>query len=422
MGRDMDEDILIIGAGLAGLQCARVLMAAGRRVAVLEASDAPGGRVRTDVVEGFRIDRGFQVLLTAYPEVRKDISLEALRLRRFLPGALVRVDGRWVRLANPLRAPLAALMSLGEPAVPLADKLRAGLLTAGLASGLQDPEAVREESAAAFLRARKFSVRMTELFFRPFFGGVFLERELRTGGAWLAWLYRMFAVGHTAVPALGMGELSRQLSDALPRGVIRCGERVALLEDGGVVLADGRRVKARAVVVAVEGPECARLLGEAAGGSRATGSFAFAAAEAPLREAAVLLEGSGGGPVNHAAVMSNVSAELAPRGQALVVAATLPGVDGWDDAGAVRAQLRGWFGSGVDGWRLLSAQIIRHALPEEAARHPQFGGSPARRRAGLYVCGDHTATPSINGALLSGRRAAEELLRDLHSAGSIAPE
>jgi phytoene dehydrogenase-like protein len=418
----MDEEILIIGAGLAGLQCARLLTAAGCRVVVLEASDAPGGRVRTDEVEGFRIDRGFQVLLTAYPEAQRAIDWEPLRLRRFMPGAMVRKDGRWLRLANPLRSPLAALRSLAEPAIPLGDKLRAGLLTARLASGLMDAEAEREESAADFLRRRNFSAQMTELFFRPFFGGVFLERDLRTGGAWLAWLYRMFAVGHTAIPALGMGELSRQLAGGLSRGVIRCGERVARLEDAGVVMQDGRRLAARAVVLAVEGPECARLLGETPGGSRATGSFALAADAAPLREAAVLLEGDGAGPVNHAAVMSNVSPELAPPGKALVVAATLPGVSGWDDAGAVRAQLRGWFGPAVDRWRLLSERIIRQALPEEAARHPRFAGSSPRKAPGLYVCGDHTATPSINGALLSGRLAAEELLSDLRSSGSIAPE
>ena len=407
----MEPEIVIIGAGMAGMNCARVLAEAGKRVMVCEASDGVGGRVRTDEVGGYRVDRGFQVLLTSYPEVRAVFDMEALRLREFFAGALVRRGGRWVRVANPLRAPVAAMMSLLETPPVWGDKLRSGLLTARLASGLTDPEMMEEESAAELI-GRSVSGEMTELFFRPFFGGVFLDRELRTSARWFAWLYRLFATGGTAVPAKGMGEMSGQLAGMLPRGVVRLGCRVRGLVDGGVVLDDGLEVRAKAVVVAVEGREADRLLGREAGAMRATGAYAFGAERAPLGDGAVLLNGDGVGPVNHAAVMSNVSAELAPPGRALITAATLPGVEGWDNAEAVRKQLAGWFGPQVEGWELLSGKVIAEALPEEAACAPRFEGSPTRVRPGVYVCGDHTATPSINGALVSGRRAAEECLAD----------
>lgn len=409
----MEPEIVIIGAGMAGMNCARVLAEAGRRVVVCEASDGVGGRVRTDEVGGYRVDRGFQVLLTSYPEVRAVFDMEALRLREFFAGALVRRGGRWLRVANPLRAPVAAMRSLMETPPGWGDKLRSGLLTARLASGLTDPEMMEEENAGELI-GRSVSGEMTDMFFRPFFGGVFLDRELRTSARWFAWLYRLFATGGTAVPAKGMGEMSGQLAGMLPRGVVRLGCRVRGLVEGGVVLDDGLDVRARAVVVAVEGREADRLLGREAGAMRATGAYAFGAERAPLGDGAVLLNGDGvgGGPVNHAAVMSNVSAELAPPGRALITAATLPGVEGWDDAEAVRKQLAGWFGPQVEGWELLSGKVIAEALPEEAACAPRFEGSPTRVRAGVYVCGDHTATPSINGALVSGRRAAEECLAD----------
>ncbi|MGA1525128.1 MAG: FAD-dependent oxidoreductase, partial [Planctomycetota bacterium] len=115
----MQRPVLVVGAGLAGLTCARALSAAGVPVRVLDAADAVGGRVRTDVVEGFRLDRGFQVLQTAYPEARRALDYGALELRPFEPGALVRVAGRFVRVVDPWRRPLGALASIALLALGL---------------------------------------------------------------------------------------------------------------------------------------------------------------------------------------------------------------------------------------------------------------------------------------------------------------
>ena len=414
MTMDRNAEIIIAGAGLAGLQCARTLAAAGfTRLTVLEAADAPGGRVRTDLVDGFRIDRGFQVLLTDYPEARTAFDYPRLSLRPFRPGAMVRHDGRWIRMANPLRDPAGALGSLTSSPPRLPDKLRAALLTLRWTAGTADELAsLPPESSAAFL-SRTFSPEMVDCFFRPFFSGVFLERDLRSSVRWLAWLYRLFATGETAVPALGMEELPRQLAAGLPPGTIRCRTAVSSLTDDGVLLTDGTRLHARAVVVAVDPPAAHRLLDRPPPAMRATASFAFAADGPPLPDACVFLNGTGTGPLGNATIMSNVSRDLAPPGRALIVASSLPGCDGWDDPATIHRQLREWFGPAVDDWKLLTARTIAAALPDDAALDPHFGGRPARLDRSRYLCGDHTATPSINGALLSGRRAAEELLADL---------
>src|SRR5450631_1018581 len=111
------KQVAIIGAGLAGLECARLLQQTGSNVVLLEASDAPGGRIRTDRVDGYLLDRGFQVLLTAYPEARRALDYKALSLRSLIPGALVWHDGEFHRFADPFRDPLAAMNLLFDPVI-----------------------------------------------------------------------------------------------------------------------------------------------------------------------------------------------------------------------------------------------------------------------------------------------------------------
>lgn len=445
-------EVIVIGAGLAGLCCARRLVQSGVRVAVLEAADGIGGRVRTDVVEGFRLDRGFQVLLTSYPEAQRGLDMEALDLRPFYAGSLVRVGHAWHRMGDPWREPWAAFKSLGNPVGSPWDKLKAGFLSLKLNAGPVAELTRRHEwqssgsghgssigggdggrrigprtggggdgtrqavSSAEYLRQR-FSPVMIERFFRPFFGGVFLDRNLESADSrWLKWLYRMFGTGQVAVPAEGMGEIPKQIAETLPRGSVRLGARVTSLQANRqrVRLADGSEMEARAVVLATDADSAEALvrLESPPTEARAVRTWWFAARAASHPEPILYLNGDGSGPVNHAAWMSNVSRDYAPASHALLSVSTLPGMEGWDDEAAVKSQLRDWFGPITDDWRLLREDFIRHALPTQALKHPHFEGRQPRLGPGLFVCGDHHATPSINGAMLSGRRAAEAVLME----------
>ncbi len=252
---DTRADVVIVGAGLAGLACALRLHEAGAGVRVLEASDGVGGRVRTDVVEGFRLDRGFQVLLTAYPETRRVLDYAALDLRPFLPGALVRRSSHFHELSDPWRRPERAWRSLTAGVGSLADRLRMARFRGRVRRGsLEDLFRRPETSAAERLHAEGFSAEMIDAFFRPFFGGVLLDRSLSASSRMLEFVFRMMAEGDVAIPAAGMGAIPEQMAGRLPAGTVRLGARVAAASAREVRLESGETVGADAVVIATEGP------------------------------------------------------------------------------------------------------------------------------------------------------------------------
>ena len=220
---------VIVGAGLAGLCCAKHLREAGQSSIVLQASDGIGGRVRTDRVEGFLLDRGFQVLLTAYPETQRHLDYAALDLRSFVPGALVHVDGRFHRIVDPWRRPVDALMHALSPIGSLADKARVARLRHRVLRGTLDALWSRpEQSTYAALVADGFSAQMIDRFFRPFFGGVLLDPDLATSSRMFEFTFRMFALGDSAVPAAGMGRSpvsSRRRRRTAPSGRIAASSR-----------------------------------------------------------------------------------------------------------------------------------------------------------------------------------------------------
>jgi phytoene dehydrogenase-like protein len=404
--------VIVVGAGLAGLACALRLHEAGASVRVLEASDGVGGRVRTDVVDGFRLDRGFQVLLTAYPECHRILDYAALELRSFLPGALVRHSGRFCELSDPWRRPERTWRSLTTGVGTLADRIRMARFRGRTRRGTIDDLFRRPEtSAAERLHAEGFSAEMIEAFFHPFFGGILLDRSLSASSRLLEFVFRMMAEGDVALPAKGMQAIPEQMARRLPEGTVHVGARVAAVAPREVRLESGETIAADAVVVATEGPEAARLTGLPVPGSRPATCLYFAAERPPIAEPILVLDGDGSGPVNNLCFPSQLSPSYAPAGATLVSASVVGGAA--SDAGdaalveAARRQMEGWFGAEVRGWRHLRTYHIRHAQPEQRPGTLEPVERPVRLESGLFVCGDHRDTASLHGAMLSGRRAAE---------------
>ena len=426
---NVDVDVVIVGAGLAGLAAATALCAAGMSVQVLEAGDGVGGRVRTDTVDGFVLDRGFQVLLTAYPDAMRLLDYGALDLRAFEPGALVQLDGTRHLVADPVRRPLSLPATMRAPVGTLMDKARMARLQWATRRGTADDLWSRpERTIAEHLVTLGFSTRMIDTLLRPLFAGITLDPTLGESSRLFEYVVRMLAAGDNAVPARGMQRIPEQLASKLPDRSVRLHAAVDQVQAGAVRIVDGTEVRAKAVIVATEGPKAAALVGAPleSPGSQAVSCVYFAADADPVGSPAVLLNGQGevDGPVTNLAVMSNVSPFYAPPGRHLVAAAVLgprpgfepsSGIAGVDtDAmllDSVRAQLRTWFGAAVDGWHHIRTYHVAHAQPALMTLSPHE--RTVMVRPGVYVAGDHRDQASIQGALRSGTRCAEQVLKAL---------
>lgn len=412
-----DPDVLVIGAGLAGLACARHLRRHDHTVQVIEASHRVGGRVRTESVDGFRLDRGFQVLLTAYPQAQLELDYEALDLHSFYDGALVRYGGRFHRVADPFQHPLDAPQTLFSPIGSPADKLRVARMRYRLTREIIPTIMDRPERTA--LEALKdrwgFSASMIDRFFRPFFGGVFFDRALEASSRMFEFLFKMFAEGRTVLPAGGMDRIPKQMRAHLPDDAVRLNAPVESIDGQAVTLAAGERLEAPAVVVATDAPSADDLVGGVSPvDGRSTVCLYYAAPESPLDDPILVLNGDGVGPINNVVVPSDVAPGYAPDDRALVGAVVVgdPPEAHADLERAVREQLIDWFGLKAGGWDHLRTMHVPYALPDQS---PPFLSPPTRdvrRRPGLYICGDHRHNGSLNGALASGRAAARAVLED----------
>jgi phytoene dehydrogenase-like protein len=414
----MDEelDAIIVGGGLAGLVCARELCNAGLSCQLLEASNQVGGRVRTDTIDGFLLDRGFQVFLTAYPEANAVLDYERLKLCRFEPGALIRFGGKFHRMSDPWRRPQHAFATALSPTATLADKLRIASFRNHTTRGeLSDVYRRTEQPTIDLLRERGFSDVIIERFFRPFLGGVFLDRELLTSSRMCEFVFRMFSQGDAAIPEKGMGAIPEQLAHQGPANTIRTDTSVESIDGHEVALSTGERITARTIIIATAAPVARELLGDPhpADGRRVRCLY-FAAPESPVREPILVLNGDGQGPINNLCVPSQVSSNYAPEGQSLV-SITVLGQHADDDTvlNQVRSQLCEWFGPTAKTWRHLKTYNIEYALPAQPPPALDPVAKPTQFRAGVFVCGDHCDTGSINGAMASGRRAANSVIEAL---------
>ncbi|OLF18142.1 NAD(P)/FAD-dependent oxidoreductase [Actinophytocola xanthii] len=408
-----DVDVVVVGAGLAGLAAAGRLHRAGVGVRVCEAGDAVGGRVRTDDVDGFQLDRGFQVLLPAYPELRRVVDLDALRLGRFVRGAVaVTPDGRY-DLAPPWRglsAVLGAARFAGGRPRDTAVLAAMSARDVGLPDGLLHRR-LTDTSIEDDLARWGVSARTVDTVLRPFLAGVFLDRRLATAAPLFHLIWRSFLRGGGALPDAGMRALPEQLAAALPAGTVRTGTEVVEVTASGVRLAGGESLRARAVVVATDGEVASRLLPEVAGpGWHSVTTWYFAAPAAPVSQPILLLDGADE-LLTNTAVLSEVASGYAPAGTALVAASVPDRLADSDVEQRLRVRLAELYDRSTSDWTTLARYAIPRALPVISPGRPLR--LPVRVGPGRYVCGDHRDTCSTQGALVSGRRAATAVLRDL---------
>jgi phytoene dehydrogenase-like protein len=416
LGAKPVPDVVVIGAGMAGLTCAADLTAAGVDTLVLEASDGIGGRVRSDLVDGYRLDRGFQILLLGYPQVQKRLELERLKLGYFAAGAIVRTEDGLHRVSDPRRTPRDLFRTAATPIATTKDKLNAARLLFDVCTHAPKQLLRRpDKSTAERLGQAGLSPEFIAAFWRPLFAGIQLDPELEVSARRFDVILRMIAFGETALPADGIGAIPAQMAEQIPATNIRTNAEAHTVTKNHVTLATGETIETRAVVVATDGPAAHRLLNNKIPdpGSRAAACCWFALSSPPLRKPYLILDGEGVGPALNVVVMSEVQPAYAPPGKTLVAAA-VPGPMALSDdlELRVRIQLARWFDATTGDLEPLRTDVIHHGQPLQAPPlHPR---QKVDLGEGMFICGDHRDTASLQGAMFSGERTAEAVLAHLN--------
>ncbi|CAM8987121.1 unnamed protein product [Rhodiola kirilowii] len=420
--------VIIIGAGLAGLAAATRLNSDNVPFLLIEASDAVGGRVRTDFLDGYTLDRGFQIFITGYPEAQNLLDYQSLNLRKFYSGARVYYNNRFHTVADPIRHFTDSIQSLTNPIGSVADKLLIGATRLKLLLTSDDQILTAEETTTIdLLQGIGFSDSIVDRFFRPFFGGIFFDRDLGTTSRLFNFIFKCLALGDNALPAKGISAIPEQLASKLPRDSIMLNSPVVRIdfdEDStiiSVVLQNGDVLLSElGVIFAVDELQASKLNPDTVKVNkkpvRSTVCLYFSAAQAriPTRDPILYLNGTGQGIINNMFFATNVAPSYAPEGKALVSVSLIGSYDDVpDDELVVRVagELCEWFGSEmVRSWTHLRTYRVGYAQPNQCP--PTDLRRKPRIRNGVYVCGDHRSSATFDGALVSGREAAEALLND----------
>lgn len=402
-------DVAIVGAGMSGLTAAYYLQQMGLHVQVFESSRQVGGRIRTDRIDGFQLDRGFHLFHTAYPEAQGLFDLAALKLKPIYQGAIIRTEGHFNLIANPFKEVRDIINTLLADNGTLRDKFRILSLITHLRNATdQELFNMKDQSALDYLRDFGFSEKFIHTFFRPFVHAVFLENKLQTSSRLMLFILKIMSKGEIALPEQGIGAVPQQLATHLKPDTLVLGTRVKRIEESGLELSRGKCVMAKKILISTNPCDLNQLLPEYNfdGTSGKLCCIYFAAETPPVKKPVILLNGEGKGIVNNVFVPSLAQPAYAPQGIHLVSVTVDPpeGVDDYDLVEMVITELVSWFGVKVNHWEHLKTYHIPYTLPAKARF--DLDNYATQLCDHLFVCGDHLSYGSVNAAIRSGKDAA----------------
>jgi protoporphyrinogen oxidase len=407
-----DFSTVIIGGGISGLTCAKYLNEKGYSFMLLEGSDALGGRVRTDNVDGFLLDRGFQILLTNYPEAKKILNYNNLDLKYFESGAMIKAEKGFMKMENPFRKKMAYLTMAFSSVGSLSDKLKIRKFANELAEMSEDEIfGLEATDTLTFLRNYGWSEKMINNFFKPFYGGVFLENDLITSSNFFQFTFKQFFKGDAAIPADGMQAIPEQIAEMIPRNSIRKNARVKGFEGNQIFLDGGEVITADKIVVATDPKTSDILLGETKQRAyNVTTCTYFSAESSPLKgQKFIALNPNRKGAVHNVCVPSDVSSHYGNAGKSLISVSTqgLEKLDERNLTNRIKRELFDWFGASVNVWKHLKTYHIPESLVQYRADSERQNSKLSDK---LYRCGDYLAYPSLNAAMQTGREVAEMIM------------
>lgn len=407
--------VVIIGAGVAGLVAARHLTEAGLRPMVLEATDRVGGRIKTDLTDGFLLDHGFQVLLTEYREANHYLDYEALKLHNFRPGAVIYRNHTIAAVVDPIREPSEIFRAIFSSVGSIKDKLLVWKLQRELkeTSVAAIFSARNQQSSLAFLQHYGFSTNFIEAFFIPFFGGIFLENELKTPAPMLRFVFKMFASGHAALPAKGMEEIPRQLEAQLPKVDFRFNTEITSVNDQRLITANGEEIPYDALIIATDPKKMLPRLAGPPTAYHATSTLYYASTGGQLPNRLIGLVADQEALINNFCLVNQVAPGYAPEGQQLL-SVTLKDIPTMANAEEVVAQeIRKICRQ--PNWQLkpLKRFDLPKALPRLDHLSYDYSATEARLTEKIFLAGDQLLFGSLDAAMRSGRRAAEGILEAL---------
>lgn len=406
-----EEKIYIVGAGLSGLIAALELEKSGFTPIILESSDRIGGRMKTDEVDGFLLDHGFQVLNTAYPEAKKYLDFQALRLKTFDPGAVIFEGKDSYLITDPMRNPLKIVGMAFSKVGTFLDKVKMFTLTQELKK--KTNEAIFNEPSIPthqYLKDYGFSDQIIDNFFKPFFRGIFLEKHLNTSSRMFEFVFKMFAVGHAAIPENGMGEIPEMIRRQLSKTQILFNSPVEKVEGKTIYLEKGKTLEADRIIIAVQPDKVMKQLQGQFAPSHPVINLYFSTLKSFLARPMIgLLPGDH--LVNNIVYMDDVSKAYSTNGRALLSVTVLESDLGEKDlVKVVQAELEGISGIRAEYFKFVKAYSIPYALPNLDDMKYSIPFSECKITDHVYLAGDYLLNGSINAAMTSGRTAAEAVV------------
>ena len=408
--------IHIIGAGVSGLIAARVLENYGYHPVVIEATDRVGGRVKTDVIDGYQLDHGFQVLLTAYPAVKKHLDYEALDLQKILPGASIFKSSGQKTIGDPLRNISLLISTLLSGIGNLSDKLKILKLNQKLKKKTMSAIfSDREQSTLSYLENLGFSKEIIADFFMPFFSGIFLETKLETSSRMFEFVYKMFGEGDATIPKAGIEAVPKQLLNNLKTTTFKYNTKVRSLKNGEITLNDGTQLESHYTIVATEASGLVSNLKNQSTEWKSCTTLYFETETRVINKKLIGLIPKSGTLINNIFYNSSLESALKPKNKLLSV--TVINDQNLSHEAlieAVQTELKAY--CGITTTKFIKLYRIPKALPK--LRNLKYAMMPSETRLtnGLFLAGDIQLNASLNAAMISGERAALGVIESITSA------